>query len=41
MKKIIIEKKAKAKKNYKKTEGCVALKKIDLLKILKQLKKKY
>ncbi len=28
-----------AKKNYKKTEGCVALKKIDLLKILKQLKK--
>ena len=29
-----------AKKNYKKTEGCVALKKIDLLKILKQLKKK-
>ena len=29
-----------AKKNFKKTEGCVALKKIDLLKILKQLKKK-
>ena len=28
-----------AKKNFKKTEGCVALKKIDLLKILKQLKK--
>ena len=28
-----------AKKNYKKTEGCVALRKVDLLKILKQLKK--
>jgi L,D-peptidoglycan transpeptidase YkuD (ErfK/YbiS/YcfS/YnhG family) len=29
-----------AKKNYKKTEGCVALKKKDLLEILKELKKK-
>ena len=28
-----------AKKNYKSTEGCVALKKIHLLKILKSLKK--
>ena len=28
-----------AKKNYKKTEGCVALKKIHLLKIIKKLKK--
>ena len=28
-----------AKKNYKKTKGCVALKKIDLLKIIKDLKK--
>ena len=28
-----------AKKNYKKTEGCVALKKMHLLKILKGLKK--
>ena len=28
-----------AKKNYKITEGCVALKKIHLLKILKSLKK--
>ncbi len=28
-----------SKKNYKKTEGCVALKKIHLLKILKELKK--
>ena len=28
-----------AKKNYKKTEGCVALKKSDLLKIIKILKK--
>ena len=28
-----------AKKNYRKTEGCVALKKIHLLKILKELKK--
>ena len=28
-----------AKKNYEKTEGCVALKKIHLLKILKELKK--
>ena len=28
-----------AKKNYKKTEGCVALKKSDLLKIIKVLKK--
>ena len=27
-----------SKKNYKKTEGCVAIKKIDLLKILKELK---
>ena len=27
------------KKSYKKTEGCVALKKIHLLKILKELKK--
>lgn len=26
-----------AKKNYKKTEGCIAIKKIDLLKILKNL----
>ena len=29
-----------AKQNYKKTEGCVALKKKDLLEILKELKKK-
>ena len=29
-----------AKKNYGKTEGCVALKKIHLLKVLKELKKK-
>ena len=28
-----------AKKNYRKTEGCVALKKIHLLKVLKELKK--
>ena len=28
-----------AKKNYKKTEGCIALKKNDLLKIIKKLKK--
>ena len=28
-----------AKKNYKKTEGCIALKKIHLLKIIKKLKK--
>ena len=28
-----------AKKNYPKTEGCVALKKVDLLKIIKELKK--
>ena len=28
-----------AKKNYKKTEGCIALKKIHLLKIIKELKK--
>ena len=28
-----------AKKNYKKTEGCVALKKIQILKIIKELKK--
>ncbi len=28
-----------AKKNYKKTEGCVALKKSDLLKIIKVLKR--
>ena len=28
-----------AKKNYKKTEGCIALKKIHLLKIIKNLKK--
>ena len=28
-----------AKKNYKKTEGCIAVKKIHLLKILKKLKK--
>ena len=27
-----------AKKNYKKTEGCVAINKISLLKILKDLK---
>ena len=27
------------KKNYKKTEGCIALKKNDLLKIIKKLKK--
>ena len=28
-----------AKKNYKKTEGCVAIKKNHLLKIIKELKK--
>ena len=28
-----------AKKNYKKTEGCIALKKRDLLKIIKKIKK--
>ena len=28
-----------AKKNYKKTEGCVAIKKFELLKILKKIKK--
>ena len=28
-----------AKKNYKKTEGCVAIRKIDLLKVIKDLKK--
>tara|TARA_Y200000002_G_scaffold247381_1_gene204747 strand:- start:399 stop:887 length:489 start_codon:yes stop_codon:yes gene_type:complete len=28
-----------ARKNYKKTEGCIALKKIDLLKILREIKK--
>ena len=28
-----------AKKNYKKTEGCVAIKKMQLLKIIKELKK--
>ena len=28
-----------AKKNFKKTEGCVAIKKTQLLKILKELKK--
>ncbi len=27
-----------AKKNYKKTEGCIAIKKIHLLKIIKELK---
>lgn len=27
-----------AKKNYKKTEGCIALKKADLLKLIKELK---
>ena len=27
-----------AKKNYKKTEGCIALKKTDLLKLIKELK---
>ena len=30
-----------AKKNYKKTEGCVAIKKQDLLKIVKEIKKKF
>ena len=28
-----------AKRNYRKTEGCIALKKNDLLKILKKVKK--
>ena len=28
-----------AKKNYKKTEGCVAINKISLLKVIKKLKK--
>ena len=28
-----------ARKNYKKTKGCIALKKIDLLKILREIKK--
>ena len=28
-----------AKKNYKKTEGCIALKKVQLLKIIKKLNK--
>ena len=28
-----------AKKNYKNTEGCIALRKIDLLKIIKKIKK--
>ena len=28
-----------AKNNYKKTEGCVAVKKLDILKIIKFLKK--
>jgi L,D-peptidoglycan transpeptidase YkuD (ErfK/YbiS/YcfS/YnhG family) len=28
-----------ARKNYKKTEGCIALKRIDLLKILREIKK--
>ena len=27
-----------ANKNYKKTEGCIAIKKIELLKILKEVK---
>mgnify|MGYP001221748436 FL=1 len=27
-----------AKKNYKKTEGCIAIKKIELLKIIKEIK---
>ena len=30
-----------AKKNYKKTQGCVAIRKNELLKILKILKKNY
>jgi L,D-peptidoglycan transpeptidase YkuD (ErfK/YbiS/YcfS/YnhG family) len=29
-----------AKKNYKKTEGCIAIKKIELLKIIKNISKK-
>ena len=29
-----------AKKNYKKTEGCIALKKAHLLKIIKRINKK-
>ena len=28
----------RTKKNYKKTEGCIAIKKIDLLKIIKEIK---
>ena len=28
-----------AKKNYKKTKGCIALKKVQLLKIIRELKK--
>ena len=28
-----------SRKNYKKTEGCIALKKIDLLNIIQQIKK--
>ena len=28
-----------ARRNYRKTEGCIAVKKIDLLKILKKVKK--
>ena len=27
-----------AKKNYKKTEGCIAIKKVELLKIIKEIK---
>ena len=27
-----------AKKNYKKTEGCIAIKKLDLLKIIKEIR---
>ena len=29
-----------AKRNYKKTQGCIAIKKISLLKIIKKLNKK-
>jgi L,D-peptidoglycan transpeptidase YkuD (ErfK/YbiS/YcfS/YnhG family) len=29
-----------AKKNYKKTAGCIALKKVDLIKLVKEIKKK-
>ena len=35
----ITKKIIQAKKNYKKTEGCVAIDKIQLLKIIKKLKK--